>query len=179
MINVRSFTRWLPACLVLLAVVLCSGPATASTIESLGSGGPSADLVSRAQARLQHDGYLKAGTYTSGSFDSATIEALERFQTDHFVPASGALDPDSIALLTTHARIGGGLAAGRTPQESVAGVHPRSVPQEEETVTLAARSTVRQDPGRTMPETAGSSLPVVAAGALLLAAGTALLLRRS
>jgi LPXTG-motif cell wall-anchored protein len=179
MISVRSITCCAPIGLILLAVMVSIAPAAASTNESLGSGAPSADQIARAQARLKHDGYLQKGGYTAGALDPATVGALERFQADHFVPATGVLDPDSYALLSTHARIGGGLPSGRTPSESVAGVHPRPVPQEEERVTLAAQSTVQPASGRTMPQTGGSPLPFIAAGALLLAAGAALLLRRS
>jgi len=178
MTSARSMSRCVQVFLVLVAVAISVTPALAAVTESLGTGGPSADLVARAQARLQYHGYLNPGSYSVGTLDAATTAALERFQADHFIPTTGDLDTDSVALLTTHARLGGGLPAGTTQSESFAGARQRSVPQEEETVTLASRATVQQGSGRAMPETGGSSLPVVAAGAVLLAAGIALLLRR-
>ncbi len=174
----RPFIRFVQSCLILVAVATCVTPAFASMSESPGTSQPSANIIARAQARLQHDGYLKSGAYAVGSLDPATTAALERFQADHFVPANGELNPDSIALLTTHARLGGGLPAGTGQPESIAGARQRSVPQEEETVTLAARATVQQGSGRTMPATGGSPLPAIVVGAVLLATGIALLRRR-
>lgn len=174
----RPFIRFVQFGLVLIAVATCVAPAVASMNESPGTAQPSANTIARAQARLLHDGYLKAGAYSTGAFDPATTAALERFQADHFVPANGELDSDSIALLTTHARIGGSLPAGTTQSESLAGTRQRSVPQEEETVTLAARATVQQGSGRTMPVTGGSPLPAIMVGVVLLATGIALLRRR-
>ena len=186
-------SRLLPLVAVVIAALGAASIGFAAPISSMaerpiGVGEPSPDAIARAQARLQEDGYLKRGTYTRGQRDSATIAALKLFQEDHFEPPNGELTPDTISLLTQHHRVGTGGTPIANQPESVAGSRAptarrssSSVPQEEERVSLASRTSVQEGAasGRQMPETGRYVLPSILAGLALVIAGAALLMRRA
>ena len=103
-------TRSTPAALLFLVLSILSAPAVPVLARHHSrsiSSGPiysSAQAIEDAQAILEKGKYLEPGRYQKGKRDQETINAIRAFQRDHFIRPSGLLDPETMALLTSHGR---------------------------------------------------------------------------
>ena len=62
----------------------------------------SREAIAYAQAILEAQHLLRTGQYEKGERDLPTILALRQFQRAHFVRPTGHLDPETMALLSSH-----------------------------------------------------------------------------
>jgi hypothetical protein len=101
----------------MMLAALSAGPAAAGHAFPIGPLYTSPEAIGEAQAILARIDLLKPGTYTKGDLDQATIDALRRFQRSHFLRPSGRLDPETMALLSSHA---GGPARSASATQAAA-----------------------------------------------------------
>jgi outer membrane protein OmpA-like peptidoglycan-associated protein len=83
--------------------LLLAVPAMASGPDNPGRISFSSESIARAQGILEHEGYLDANSYTSGKADGPTVFAVRSFQVAHTLVATGRIDADTMAELTSHA----------------------------------------------------------------------------
>jgi hypothetical protein len=175
----RSLLRTLPGVLLLF---LMAAPVFGARRDPRGPIYRSPEAVRSAQEILVDMEYLKPGTFKPGEVDQETSAALRSFQRDHFIRATGVLDPETMGMLTSHGMqhpvaraVPAPPAAERTATAEPAA--PAPAPAEEPArVAQAAPADYEEPAGREMPETA-SPIPAIAAIGLLLLAGGAALLR--
>src|SRR5437867_6570112 len=101
----RSGVQGLSRAVLLAGVPLILSLATAPYATGFPQDTPryrSTGSVTEAQRDLVNLGYLKTGAYTNGRIDDRTAGAIRAFQWDHQLPVSGGLDPDTVAMLTSH-----------------------------------------------------------------------------
>ncbi|MFQ5876199.1 MAG: peptidoglycan-binding domain-containing protein [Acidobacteriota bacterium] len=197
-----------PAAVALFFASLLAVPAVAVP----GSGkiprsGPlyfSSGAIETVQTILRDNGYLEPEEYAPGTMDQPTIDALRRFQREHYLKSTGLIDPETMGLLTTH---GLSSAAGAPPSSPKAELSERGLGEpegeavveesadwvevtredmEEESVALAATVSEEEASGssgageseRCRPQSASREPMRALLGAALLAIGAAWLLRR-
>jgi LPXTG-motif cell wall-anchored protein len=160
----------------LLLLPLLHAPVFARIDDDFGPLFLSAGQIEHAQRILVAENDLKGGRFTPGEMDQATIDAIRAFQRTHTIPATGLLDHETMAQLTSHEsapqvaslhRAGEGgapPAASAAPAEGKAAAAPHA--REERGAT------------RTMPATAGPVPWMTALGAVLLALGLMIARRR-
>jgi LPXTG-motif cell wall-anchored protein len=154
-------------------------------------GGPvftSPKAIAEAQAILEKDDYLKAGSYKQGDLDQQTINAIRQFQRNHFLRPTGQLEPDTMGLLSSHWTIGGSSSKGRASAAGSAGIAPGGSVGSAR-YARASGATMTDHPslasgpaGRAasrMPQTGSPFVLEVFAGAVLLAGGMVLLRRHA
>ncbi len=165
---------------VLFLSTLLVVPAFAGTY---GRSGPlylSSEAFQTAQTILVEDGYLRAGTYARAQLDEPTRTAIRAFQRDHFVRPNGLLDPETMAMLTSHHPPA--HPPRRSPAEPDARTErePATSPAAEDRTVSGSPAQGAHDgmrPRRAMPATA-SGVPFIAGLGSLLLAGGCVLLRR-
>jgi Putative peptidoglycan binding domain len=192
-----GMVRWVGWVALSVAAATLVGPAYAGdrTVRS----GPvysSVRAIEWAQRVLQGNDLLAPGTYTPGRNDRATLKAIRAFQREHYLRPTGMLDPETVGMLTSHAR---DMAAGPAPvAESGEGktAEPGVVPDESVALSAAisepagtapaapaapaaaaAPATEAPRAARTMPATGSPITTLAVLGGLLLLAGGMLLWR--
>jgi len=142
----------------------------------------SASSIDEAQRILASLGYLRAGEYKGGRLDDDTLAAIRDFQRSHFLQVHGFLDPDTMAMLTSHEtrRM---MARGRMPgsaapvAEEMASRGARPTGQNEGAGRGTQTSTYTRS-SREMPATASPIPLLTGLGGLLSAAGLFLCRRK-
>ena len=89
----------------LIAGLILGGREAEATAAHGPTDGPiytSREAITYAQAILEAQHLLRAGRYEKGGRDLPTILALRQFQRAHFVRPTGNLDPETMALLSSH-----------------------------------------------------------------------------
>lgn len=86
---------------------------------------PTADRISEIQSALARNGYYQGDP--NGKWDSSTVAAMQKFQSDHGLDANGKLDARSLQKLGLGSDIAG-VSAPRpvTPQSSAPSTSPTS-----------------------------------------------------
>lgn len=172
------FLKALPCILI---AALAAVPASAAPRHDREAIYSSPEAVRSAQEILAGMEYLAPGAYQSGRLDRETAAALRSFQRDHFLNATGALDAETMGLLTTHAprtRIAGAAPAPpvATAAAAAAGSGPAGEPVGVAQADPAPVFAHDDGPvGREMPATASPIAALAALGTLLVAGGAALL----
>ncbi|HXH28770.1 MAG TPA: peptidoglycan-binding domain-containing protein, partial [Candidatus Polarisedimenticolia bacterium] len=90
----RGWVGWMAVSFMAVAL---AGP-TAAANRSVRSGPiySSAGAIEWAQTVLQANGWLAKGAYTPGRDDRATLQAIREFQREHYLRATGMLDPETV-----------------------------------------------------------------------------------
>jgi outer membrane protein OmpA-like peptidoglycan-associated protein len=97
------FLRLLPATVLgLIAGMALAAPGTAGRSFNTDGVYTSPPEIQKAQAILVQDGELAPGSFRPGILDEPTADALRVFQCMHRLPATGLLDYETMALLTSH-----------------------------------------------------------------------------
>ena len=145
MIRARNVTAAL-AIAALAALPACSkidsmmGRSTGGTAASRAVAQPVAnDMVRQVQARLQQDGYYKQGM-VDGVWGAGTMNAVQAFQRDHSLDASGKLDVPTLQALNIADT---GSNPSLTPTTGATG-----------TTTTGTTGDLTRLPGSTTPNTA-------------------------
>ncbi len=175
------------AALGLLLASLGTVPSRGGRDDSVGPRFISDDNVAWAQMVLVSEQLLRSNGYTRGRIDLETRRALVAFQHDHDIVPSGLLNPETMGMLTSHAR---SVSLARTPApvkapikvaENLEPLHkfdasPPQPPTPPAPPAAPAPEAPQPAAKRPMPPTA-SPIPLLAALGGLLVAGGAMLLR--
>src|SRR5262245_9297250 len=123
----RRFTRMGLLLSGPLMLLMSIGPGFAITGDDYGPLYTSSQPIMEAQSVLKAEHYLPAAEPRTGKMDGPTVKALKDFQRDHFIPASGRLDQETMAQLATHEEVMKAARAEPTGTERGArAAYPRS-----------------------------------------------------